>query len=424
MAFPEIMSFSPLVRLPCELLLIIVNFCNQAEQKSLRLCCRALNTYVVSVLYRTVYLDILPSSINRVTSIANKYEIGLHVKELVVSTNLLAPYSLASFERQIRYNEPASLKNVTEDVALMIDHTSIEALLGTYSIWKTKFWLQSRYKCYCNYVRLQKYLLRSESMTLRSLILKLVKLQKVTMCKLDDTGKSVAWTDFSKEVFLDAEECFSLHNWTNTTVDGLSIFAHLMLNDGRLGSRLTSVETGFVACEIWQSAKIYEAWSSIRILKIHAGCDDTEQARSLVTQGLVMIIHSIPLVITLQISVAPSCGYASRIDFHRVFSESEQLTNLQELDLQTGVITHQNFLALYRRHRDSLKLFTVCDLHLSDGDWQEVLTQLSIDTDKCHFIFEALTDGDGGNIRTVIPFCHQIKLVSKDTAAIAIGDLI
>ena len=414
--FCEIMSCSSLFGLPDELLLIIIDFCNQTEQKVLRLCCRALNIYVVSVLYRTVCLDILPSSVNRVASIADNHKLGLHVKELVISTNLLAPCSLARFERQIRYNEPASLKSIEETIALMIDPTSLETLLGTYSIWKTKhYWLQSRYESYCNYVRYQKYLLQEETRMLHSLILKLAKLQKVTMRKLDDTSTSVAWTAFSKEIFLDAEESFSLHNWTSTTMNGLSVFTHLMLNGGRLGNRLTSLETGFVACEIWQSARIYEAWSSIRILKIHAGCNDTAPARSIVTQGLFMVLRNVPSVMILQISVAPSCGYLSRIDFYRVFSESEQLTNLQQLHLQTGLMTYQNFLSLYRRHRDTLKVFTICDLHLTDGDWQEVLTQLSNDTDKCHFILEALTDGDGRDIRTVIPFCHRIRL-SKNIA--------
>ena len=419
--FFQIMTSSSFVQLPNELLLIIVEFCNQTEQKSLRLCCKALDIYMVSVLYRTVCLDLLPSSINRVASIANKHEISRHVKKLIISTNLLVPCSLKRFERQIRYNEPACLKSIEEDIALMIDHTSIEAFLGTYSIWKTKSWLWSQFKSYCNYVHFQKYLLRSESRKLYSLILKLVKVQKVSMCKLDDTGRSIAWTNFSKEVFMDAEDCFSLHNWTNTTIDGLSIFAHLMLNGGCLGNRLTSLETDFVACEIWQSAKIYEAWSTIRILKIHADCQDTEQAKSLVTQGLVMIIHNIPLVMILQISVAPSCGYVSRINFHRVFSGSEQLTNLQELNLQTGVIDHQNLLTLYKRHRDTLKLFTICDLHLSDGNWREVMTQLSNDTDKCSFIFEALTDENNGNIRTIVPFCRKTKL-SKNIAEITIYD--
>jgi len=241
------MHCSPLIRLPQEIQLVIILFCGQAEQKTLRCCCRALNAYVLPILYRTVFLDILPSSMSRVHNIANKAEIGHHVRELVISNNLLAPCSLRSFERQIRYHEPASLKFLDEDIPLIMDQSSIETLLDSCSIWETRSWLKSHFKSYWRYVTFQKTHLTSESMTLRSLLLKFPNLRKVTIYKLDDITKSISWVDVSKEVFPNAEGCFSLHNWASTMIDNFSIFAHLMLNCSRLMDRLTSLEIDFVA---------------------------------------------------------------------------------------------------------------------------------------------------------------------------------
>jgi len=404
------MHCSPLNRLPHEIQLIIIHFCGRAEQKTLRCCCKALNAYVLPVLYPTVFVDILSSSRSRVNNIANKAEIGYHVRELVISDNLLAPCSLRSFERQIRYHEPASLKFLDEVVPLVIDQSSIETLLDSCSIWKTRSWLKYCFKIFWEYVTFQKTHLRSESMTLCSLLMKFPNLRKATLYKLDDITKSISWADVSKEVFPNAEDCFSLHNWTSTMIDNLSIFAHLMLNCGRLMDRLASLEIDFVASETWQLAGIYEAWSKLRILKLHAGCDNTRQARSMVAQGLAIVIQRIPLVTELRISIVPSCGYLSRIDFHHVFCNSSQLTNLQILGIQTGMIDQRNLLALYQRHRDTLHTLTICDFHLSNGTWQEVLAQFSDNADRCNFILEALTDGDGWNIETVIPFCHRLRL--------------
>jgi len=404
------MHCSSLIRLPQEIQLVAILFCDQAEQKALRCCCRALNAYILPILYRTVFLDILPSSMSRVHNIANKTEIGRHVRELVISNNLLAPCSLRSFERQIRYHEPASLKFLDEDIPLIMNQSSIETLLDSCSIWETRYWLKSQFKSYWRYVTFQKTHLTSESMTLRSLLLKFPNLRKVTIYKLDDITKSISWVDVSKEVFPNAEGCFSLHNWTSTMIDNFSIFAHLMLNCSRLMDRLTSLEIDFVASETWQLAGIYEAWSNLRILKLHAGCDDTIQTRSMVTEGLAMVIQRIPLVIELRISIVPSCGYLSRIDFHHVFCDSSQLTNLQILDIETGIIDQRNLLTLYQRHRDTLHTLTICNFHLSIGTWQEVLAQFSDNADRCNFVLEALTDGDGWNIETVIPFCHRLRL--------------
>jgi len=144
--------------------------------------------------------------------------------------------------------------------------------------------------------------------------------------------------------------------------DNLSVFAYLMLNYGSLGHRLTSLQIDFVACESWQSANIYESWSRLRVLKLHAGCDNTKQTKSMV------------------------------------------------LSIQTGVIDQRNLLALYERHRDTLQTLIICDFHLSAGTWQELLAELSADTDRCNFIVEALTHGDGWSIETVAPFCHRKRL--------------
>jgi len=95
------------------------------------------------------------------------------------------------------------------------------------------------------------------------------------MFKLDEITKSIYWVDVLEEVFSNLEGCFSLHNWTSTMIDDFSIFAHLMLSCSRLMDHLTSLEIDFVASEIWQLAGIYEAWSHLRILKLHAGCDNT-----------------------------------------------------------------------------------------------------------------------------------------------------
>jgi len=405
------MHHSPLLHLPHEIRIIIIDFGGRAEQKNLRCCCTALNAYVLPFLYRTVFLDILPSSMSRVDNIANKPEIGHHVRELIISTNLLAPCSIRTFERLIRYSEPASLKFLDEDIPLVIDQTSIEGLLDTYPVWKTRSWLASRFKSYRKYVHFQNTHLGSESMTLYYLLIKFINARKLTMYKLDDITKSLSWAAVSKDVFSDVEDCFSLHSWTSSVMaDNLSVFAYLMLNYGSLGHRLTSLQIDFVACETWQSANIHEAWSKLRVLKLHAGCDNTKQTKSVVTQGLAMVISRIPLVRELQISIVPSCGYLSRIDFHRVFRESSQLTNLQVLGIQTGVIDQRNLLALYKRHRDTLQTLTICDFHLSAGTWQELLAVLSADTDRCNFIVEALTHGDGWSIETVVPFCHRKRL--------------
>ena len=389
---------------------MIINYCGRAEQKTLRRCCTALNAFVLPFLYCTVFLDILPSSMSRVENIANKPEIGRHVRELIISTNLLAPCSLRSFERQIRYHEPASLKFLDEDIPLVIDQISIEGLLDTYPVWKTRSWLKSRFKSYSEYVHFQKTHLESKSMTLYYLLIKFVNLRKLTMYKLDDITKSFSWVAVSKDVFSDVEDCFSLHNWTSVMADNLSVFAYLSLNYGSLGHRLTSLQVDFIASEIWQLANIYEAWGNLRVLKLHAGCDNTKQARSLVTQGLALVIQSIPLVRVLQISIAPSCAYLSRIDFHRVFCNSYRLMYLQVLGIQTGVIDQRNLLALYKRHRDTLQTLTICDFHLSDGTWQEIFAELSPDTDRCNLILEALTQGDGWSIETVVPFCRSVRL--------------
>lgn len=128
------MHCSRLIRLPQEIQLVIILFCGQAEQKTLRCRCRALNAYVLPILYRTVSLDILPSNMSRVHSIANKSEIGHHVRELIISNNLLVPCSLRNFERQIRYRELASLKFLDEDVPLIMDQPSTKTLLDSCSI--------------------------------------------------------------------------------------------------------------------------------------------------------------------------------------------------------------------------------------------------------------------------------------------------
>lgn len=401
------MHCSLFLRLPQEIHLIIINLCGRAEQKALRCCCTALDACISPVLYRTVYLDILPSSMTRVHNIANKSQIGQHVRQAAISTNLLAPCSFRSFERQIRYHEPVSLKALDEDVALLIVQNA--TLWGTVSAWKRRSWLESRFKSYWGYVDFQKSHLENESKTLCALLMKFPNLRKVTIYKLDDITKSTSWVDVSREIFPDIEDCFSLHDWTSAMVDNYSILTHLMLECGLLVGCLTSLEVDFVPWDTWHASKVYKSWGNLRILKLRAGCDNTTQARSLVTHGLAMVIRSIPLVMELQISIVPSCSYLTRIDFHRVFCDSSQLTNLQILGFQTGLIDQWNLLALYQRHRNTLRTLTICDFHLSGGNWQEVLTQFSAYTDRCNFAFEALTDGDGWNIHTAIPFCYTMR---------------
>jgi len=400
-----------LLHLPHEIKSMIINLCGRAEQKHLRCCCTALNINVLPFLYRTVFLDILPSSIDRVDNIANKPEIGQHVRELIISTNLLAPCSLRTFERQIRYSEPASLKFSDEDIPLVIDPISVEGLLNAYPVFKSRSSVASRFKSYRKYVDFQRTHLGRESMILYYLLIKFINARKLTMCKLDDITKSLSWAAVSKDVFSDVEDCFSLHSWTSSVMaNNLSVYAYLVLNYGSLGHHLTTLQIDFVARETWQFANIHEAWSKLRVLKLHAGCDNTSETKSVVTQGLAMLISRIILVRELQISIFPSCGYLSRIDFDRVFRESSQLTDLQVLGIQTGMIDQSNLLALYERHRNTLQTLTICDVHLSAGTWQDVFAVLSADTDRCTFVVEALTHGDGWSIETVVPFCHSKRL--------------
>jgi len=252
-------------------------------------------------LYRTVFLDILPSSIDRVENIANEPEIGQHVRELIISTNLLAPCSLRTFERQIRYSEPADLKLLDEDIPLVNDQTSVKV--------KSRSSVASRFKSYRKYVDFQRTHLGRESMILYYLLNKFINARKLTMCKLDDITKLWSWTTVSKDVFSDVEDCFSLHSWTSSVMaNNLSVYAYLMLNYGSLGHRLTTLQVDFVARDTWQFANIHEAWNKLRVLKLHAGCDNTKEAKSVVTQGLAMLISRITLIRELQISIVPSCG--------------------------------------------------------------------------------------------------------------------
>lgn len=61
--------------------------------------------------------------------------------------------------------------------------------------------------------------------------------------------------------------------------------------------------------------------------------------KSMVTRGLVMVVRRISLVTELRISIVPSCNHLSRIDFHHVFCDSSQLTNL---GIQTEMIDQRN----------------------------------------------------------------------------------
>lgn len=399
-----------LISLPLEIQEIIFRFCSPVEQKALRSCCKTLSSNVIPFLYHTVFLDTLPTSMKRVYNIASKDHIGTHVNELIVTTNLLDPCSLRSFERQIRYQEPAALKSLGEELALFRDQTSIEAILSTYSVWQTRHWLETRFERYWKYVRFQKAHLESESMALCSLLMKFKKLRKVTFFKLSDIAKSSSWVELSKDVFSNLEDSFSLHNWTRATADNLNIFASIMLSDDRLGKQLTTLEIDYIACETWETASLHEAWRNLRYLKLRADGGSTKQAKSLVTQGLAMVVQRIPLIEKLQISIVPCCGYLSRIDFYPILSGSAQLTHLQILGIQTGVIDQQHLLDLYQRYQGTLQTLTIRDFHLSKGTWQELLAQLSANADRCNFILEALTDGDGWNIETYIPFCRVIRL--------------
>lgn len=138
--------------LPPELRMLVYEHCELFTLVNLRSSCRILKREISALLFRTVSIDILPQGIELLRKIANRPSLACHVQILIVSTNLLRPYSYSIFARHLCYQDRLSLAQVERPLG--------QNILLPYSSWVLDMHHRSeirrRYIRYSHYLNKQK----------------------------------------------------------------------------------------------------------------------------------------------------------------------------------------------------------------------------------------------------------------------------
>jgi hypothetical protein len=381
--------------LPPELRMLVYEHCELFTLTNLRSSCRILEREISALLFRTVSIDILPQGIELLRKIANRPSLACHVQTLIVSTNLLRPYSYSTFARQLCYQDCLSLQNI----------------LLPYSSWVLDMHRRSkirrRYKRYSHYLNKQKEFLLDRA-SLKLTVFKLVGLKKIELRLLNDTEQSRRWHAFGYEVF-GSDDNFDLRTETiHTSHDE----AHLCVTYALLSEmrhHLTSLKIDYIPCSCWQFGDYEEIWRHLRHLKICVEHGSTATEICSVRVGIRKVLLNIGLIEFLHLEITPTCGYLSRIDFGELFADV-QLNMIQGLRIYTGKISSHGLLKIFKLHKTNLRRFDITDLHLIDEQWETVFALLEECLQNCEVTFEGATDGDGWSIRAVVPFGHVLKV--------------
>ena len=390
----DFMLLTPMFRLlPPELRIVVYGYCELSSMKSLRLSCRTFEREINPMLFHTVVIDILPRGIEILRKITDHPYLVYHVQKLVISTNILRPFTHLTFRRKF-----CQFEHLAGEQTLPFSGRA----LRMYSRFKTL----RRYHEYCRYLKWQKGVLLDRA-TLYSMIMKLATLNSMELRLSKHVEQSQGWNRFSNDLFGSGDD-FDLGKGTTTTAycDTHLCVAHSLLSE--MNHYLTSLKIDFIPCSCWYFES-FEIWRHLRRLSVCAEHGSTLEETGSVTAGLRNILLNIGLIEFLYLEITPSCNYSSRIDFGEIFADV-QLTVLQCLDLSTGKVFKHDFIRIVKVHNSNLLQFNITDLHLVDGQWETVFTLLRECLHGCVAIFEGVTDGDGWSIRAAVPFGRSLKV--------------
>lgn len=383
--------------LPLELRIVTYDYCELPSLKNLRLSCHKFQDEIDPILFHTVFLDLLPQSVETLRMIADNH-IASHIQELVVSTNLLPDISPLTFERLLRCSNHSSLARFETQQILP---SCMLRLQGKFRIWQ-------RYRRYSYYVNQQRNLLLSQA-SLQRIIVKLVRLKKLKLQVLNNVEQSRCWFNFSRKVFgrdKDFDLCPIILSRSDTHLCAI----HMLL---KMCHNLTSLEIDQVSCSCWQFEFYTAVWRHLKRLRLCAQQGSTVEEADDVKTGLRKVLLELDLIEFLHLEITPTCAYLRRINIGEIF-EDRKLTVLQHLCICTGKILFKDLLDMIQIHRRKLLMLSMTDVHLIDNSWEKTFQILKESLHNCVATFEGVTDGDGWTIREVVPFGQTLEVRQED----------
>jgi len=393
---------------PLEIFRLIFDHCDFSTLKCFRLSCHALEVDIAARIFGSLHFDLLPRSLEITRRVADHPILATHVREIVISDNLLKEYTYEGFRRQLCSVEPGGRWwAIPPDEDDVDPAWSLETDLAV-----SKDWLRQSFEIYCKYLQAQKSIVAHEA-KLNSVFPKLTRLKRIWLRTLDDTEQSQSWVAFSIHVF-GVPDCFSLRLWTTFLSSGNNTSAlHMILCSTRHMLQLVqSVKIDYVPSHFWYTHSISEGWNSIVNLDLRLEQGQSERRKVLVKCGIRELLRRLDSIEFLRLEITPSCGYFTRLDFAEVFLDIK-LTLLQNLQVQTGIIKSKDLLKICENHKDTLRSLSIVDFHLGDSSWECVYPLIVKSLPDSSIMFEGLTDGDGWTTHTALPFGQHMIFDGK-----------
>jgi len=165
-----------------EILRLIFDYSDFATLKSLRSLCRAVEGEIAARIFRYLYFDLLPRSLEAVRRVVGHPSLGKYVQELIVSDNILREFNYEDFRRQLYFIEPGSLAwfdPLQESTAFnTIRSPDLDLIVS-------KKWCRQSFNIYSKYVEAQRDIVTHEA-KLPSIFPNLTKLKKIWLRTLDN----------------------------------------------------------------------------------------------------------------------------------------------------------------------------------------------------------------------------------------------
>ena len=390
--------------LPPEVLLIIFSHCDLRTLKILRLLSKASNEELVPNVFRILILDFLPQSVKAAQMIASSPTLALHVREIIISDNILKKYSFEDFRRQLYYN--INDPEISEDVDSSKPENDNPKTLVVSSTRSCRV----SFNLYCRFVSAQREIITTDKAKLHQIFAKLTNLDTIKLRSLDEMQSSKAWNLFSKAVF-GVSGSFSLYPWTLPALkEGekkLSILGPVIRQICQMNQPIFRVQVSFVPSHCWMLPDISTVCSILKVLDIRIEDGQFPREKFIVRRAFRNLILNLVAIEKLKLEMTPSCGYLARCDFGEIFADVK-LTLLQDLQLQTGLITSPALVKIFDNHADTLNTFSVVDFHVTDCTWTDVYMRLRNIIRHNTIVFEGLTQGDGWTTDTALPFGQRL----------------
>lgn len=359
---------SAFLALPVEIRLYTIRFCSGDEQKQLRLTSRQLGEETVPILFRHISVDVLEECLLKLRRVASVACFAAAVRSLMVSSNLLRPCTLQDF-----------------------------ADLSMDSQWVKESYLRYKTRRVSQSAQLDK---------LRPILKAFDRLQTVEVVWLHDVQISPYWRAVGKEVFSPRAVCIG--PWTTNQVQGRSVAGQLW--PSRLPFNLTALKYQPVPLHCWSIDGRVSAWSSLRQVQLRIARVNSAAENESARRGLQRLLAAAGLIQSLYLSANPSVNYLDRFDFGTALLKVDSLTKLQDLTLETGRMQENDLIQLNDRYSCSLRKLKIRDIYLCNGHWQTIFTLFQSSALPCKHEMEALTEGNGYYVDTILPF-FEVKYI-------------